>query len=94
MKDIAAIDKDYKQWISEIRGRYRQSQIKVVVKRFENCQQVVDESMSHNCPQVADNFNRPIILQLAEELSLVCNSNPSFLPSRSWKMFWRERIIH
>ena len=32
MKDSAAIDKDYKQWISEIRGRYRQSQIKAAVK--------------------------------------------------------------
>ncbi len=32
MKNIANIDKDYKQWISEIRGRYRQSQIKAVIK--------------------------------------------------------------
>lgn len=32
MKNIATIDKDYKQWISEIRGRYRQSQIKAAVK--------------------------------------------------------------
>lgn len=32
MKNIAAIDKDYKQWISEIRSRYRQSQIKAAVK--------------------------------------------------------------
>jgi len=32
MKNIAIIDKDYKLWISEIRGRYRQSQIKAAVK--------------------------------------------------------------
>ena len=32
MKDIAVIDNNYKQWISEIRGRYRQSQIKAAVK--------------------------------------------------------------
>ena len=31
MKHIATTD-DYKQWISEIRGRYRQSQIKAAVK--------------------------------------------------------------
>lgn len=32
MKDIAIADKDYKQWVSEVRGRYRQSQIKAAVK--------------------------------------------------------------
>ena len=32
MKDIAITDKDYKQWVSEVRGRYRQSQIKAAVK--------------------------------------------------------------
>ncbi len=32
MKNIAVIDKDYKQWINEIRGRYRHSQIKAAVK--------------------------------------------------------------
>ena len=32
MKNIAVIDKDYKQWINEIRGRYRQSQIKAALK--------------------------------------------------------------
>lgn len=32
MKNIAVIDKDYKHWINEIRGRYRHSQIKAAVK--------------------------------------------------------------
>lgn len=32
MKGIAVIDNNYKQWVSEIRGRYRQSQIKAAVK--------------------------------------------------------------
>lgn len=32
MKNIAITDKDYKQWVSEVRGRYRQSQIKAAVK--------------------------------------------------------------
>ena len=32
MKEIAITDKDYKQWVSEVRGRYRQSQIKAAVK--------------------------------------------------------------
>ena len=40
MKVIAVIDKDYKQWISEIRGHYRQPQIKATVKVSENCPQV------------------------------------------------------
>lgn len=32
MKSISITDGDYKKWISEIRGRYRQSQIKAAVK--------------------------------------------------------------
>lgn len=32
MKETTTIDKDYAQWISELRGRYRQSQIKAAVK--------------------------------------------------------------
>ncbi|MCR5697606.1 MAG: PDDEXK nuclease domain-containing protein [Marinilabiliaceae bacterium] len=32
MKNIVITDKDYKQWVSEVRGRYRQSQIKAAVK--------------------------------------------------------------
>ncbi len=32
MRECVAIDKEYKHWISEIRGRYRQSQIKAAVK--------------------------------------------------------------
>jgi predicted nuclease of restriction endonuclease-like (RecB) superfamily len=32
MRDIVNIDKNYIQWVGEIRGRYRQSQIKAAVK--------------------------------------------------------------
>ncbi|MCQ2211043.1 MAG: PDDEXK nuclease domain-containing protein [Paludibacteraceae bacterium] len=32
MKKITIIDKDYKQWISELSSRYRQSQVKAAVK--------------------------------------------------------------
>ncbi len=32
MNEIAVKDKEYRHWINEIRGRYRQSQIKAAVK--------------------------------------------------------------
>lgn len=132
MKNIAVIDKDYKQWINEIRGRYRHSQIKAAVKVNSEMLQfywllghdIVERKMENtygsgffnrlssdlqrelpdakgfsptnikyfkyfyelysplleNRPQVADNFNRPIIPQVAEELFCI-EQFKSSLPS-------------
>lgn len=32
MKEITSIDKDYRDWVSELKGRFRQSQIKAAVR--------------------------------------------------------------
>lgn len=132
MKNIAVIDKDYKQWINEIRGRYRQSQIKAALKVNSEMLQfywllghdIVERKMENTYgsgffnrlssdlqrelpdakgfsptnikyfkyfyelysplleirPQVADNFNRPIIPQVAEELFCI-EQFKSSLPS-------------
>ena len=32
MKEISSIDKDYRDWVSELKGRFRQSQIKAAVR--------------------------------------------------------------
>ena len=148
MKNIAAIDKDNKQWNSEIRGRYRQSQIKAVVKVNSEMLQfywslghdIVERKMENtdgsgffnrlsadlqselpdakgfsptnikyfkyfyelyspileNRPQVADEFNCPIIPQVAEELSWVCkykdNVEAQYALESSATAHWRFGI--
>ena len=32
MKEITSIDKEYRDWVSELKGRFRQSQIKAAVR--------------------------------------------------------------
>ena len=97
MKDIAIADKDYKQWVSEVRGRYRQSQIKAAVKVNSEMLQFY-WSLGHDIVerQMENTYGSGFFKRLSADLQRELPDAKGFSPIniRYFKAFYENYICH